>query len=992
MTTPGVIEVRTGAVGPAGADGAPGADGADGADGVDGADGAGTTILNLSDTPDAYAGSERATVYVNAAGTAIEFKYSTDDYLDIRDFYSGTLANGADITTALNAALTYGDANRRYVIRITRQENSSGVKNFGSYTLDGAAVSWPVAYLGESQEEVKGWFLELDCQLITLTSALSPPRGSTIRGVMTLGLNLTGMSGAIPFGRFERSTFPAIHVDQKENVTLQNLNIKGGLLIDESAIILCRRVFVEAVTSGTTPAIKLNNAFWITLDECAALANHTGGYSVDFTTETDITADTGLVRIKDLRVNNNGIRIMPTHGSYGIRGILIDDLISENQDIGTTLITFDNTLGAPNNASIGDIWIRNPGIADPLGTTYYIKNIGSRTSGIHLDTTQSYSYGWIDPTSDPIRDFYHNQLTGGPASGESNFVRELYVGSEVPLNFRRDSANIVDAKLSCAPLGPQWVIGTPVNVAQDPASWSNVGGTSVVTTGQLAPDGSTLAATCTGGSPNGMKVEAVVAGVDVGDWFVAGIWAKANSGTAAEGEANLSIQQSGWSLNNGGSAYFATTADSLQEDGWKWLCGAFQVTTDPGGACTAVLGFAQSGSDTDYFNPSIQHIDASLGYDDVFVINYARSLRGGWSPTASASNVSLLDHQLLYAKGGVEVTDEAYDATGWNGDLTVPTKNAVRDKIEALALGGSQTPWTSDIDADGNDLTGVAQLFVGVDTGTAFDTGNDNPLTPPFQVVGTTAATSALGFARFSAAGEPRIMFLRSRGATVGDFTIVNTGDNMGEFSWSGSDGSDAGISVKIIGVVEGTPGNGTIPGSLQIHLTEQGNNDTTHFWTFTSAGNFVPATDAVNDIGTSSVGINDLHFSSGSIINFDGGDVTITHAANALAVVGGLVGNTGAGTTIASDAITATSNYMVVDTEASAASDDLSTINGGISGARLVIRAASSARDVVIKDGVGNIQCAGDFTLNNVQDTIELIYDATLSAWLEIGRSDNGA
>lgn len=29
--------------------------------------------------------------------------------------------------------------------------------------------------------------------------------------------------------------------------------------------------------------------------------------------------------------------------------------------------------------------------------------------------------------------------------------------------------------------------------------------------------------------------------------------------------------------------------------------------------------------------------------------------------------------------------DEAYDATGWNGDLTPPTKNAVRDKIEGLS-------------------------------------------------------------------------------------------------------------------------------------------------------------------------------------------------------------------------------------------------------------------------------------------------------------------
>lgn len=37
--------------------------------------------------------------------------------------------------------------------------------------------------------------------------------------------------------------------------------------------------------------------------------------------------------------------------------------------------------------------------------------------------------------------------------------------------------------------------------------------------------------------------------------------------------------------------------------------------------------------------------------------------------------------------GTVTIPDDAYDATGWNGNLTVPTKNAVRDKIEALVAG-----------------------------------------------------------------------------------------------------------------------------------------------------------------------------------------------------------------------------------------------------------------------------------------------------------------
>lgn len=95
---------------------------------------------------------------------------------------------------------------------------------------------------------------------------------------------------------------------------------------------------------------------------------------------------------------------------------------------------------------------------------------------------------------------------------------------------------------------------------------------------------------------------------------------------------------------------------------------------------------------------------------------------------------------------------------------------------------------------------------------------------------------------------------------------------------------------------------------------------------------------------------------------------------------------------TIATGAITVTGSYHDVDTEADAASDDLDTINGGTDGMRLVMRANNSTRTVVVKDGTGNIQCAGDMSLDNNQDTIELVYDGTLTAWLEISRSDNGA
>jgi hypothetical protein len=93
---------------------------------------------------------------------------------------------------------------------------------------------------------------------------------------------------------------------------------------------------------------------------------------------------------------------------------------------------------------------------------------------------------------------------------------------------------------------------------------------------------------------------------------------------------------------------------------------------------------------------------------------------------------------------------------------------------------------------------------------------------------------------------------------------------------------------------------------------------------------------------------------------------------------------------TIAAGAVTVHLDWHTIDTEANAASDDLDTINGGFDGAMVTFRASDSARDVVFKDSTGNMKLNGNFTLNNVEDTITLRYMNGI--WYEINRSDNGA
>lgn len=90
-------------------------------------------------------------------------------------------------------------------------------------------------------------------------------------------------------------------------------------------------------------------------------------------------------------------------------------------------------------------------------------------------------------------------------------------------------------------------------------------------------------------------------------------------------------------------------------------------------------------------------------------------------------------------------------------------------------------------------------------------------------------------------------------------------------------------------------------------------------------------------------------------------------------------------GLTINSGAVTVSRNYHTLDTEGSAATDDLDTINGGAACWFLILRAVSGARQVVIKHNTGNIYTTSgtDITLDEEFELALGIYDGNLSKWI---------
>lgn len=111
------------------------------------------------------------------------------------------------------------------------------------------------------------------------------------------------------------------------------------------------------------------------------------------------------------------------------------------------------------------------------------------------------------------------------------------------------------------------------------------------------------------------------------------------------------------------------------------------------------------------------------------------------------------------------------------------------------------------------------------------------------------------------------------------------------------------------------------------------------------------------------------------------------TRLARALDGVGNLDFATSGGLTISSGSITPTQNWHTVDTESSAAADNLDTIlaTNCTDGFILYLRQYNSARYVTIKHNTGNIACPGgvDIVITDTTQVVTLIYDATLTKWL---------
>lgn len=90
------------------------------------------------------------------------------------------------------------------------------------------------------------------------------------------------------------------------------------------------------------------------------------------------------------------------------------------------------------------------------------------------------------------------------------------------------------------------------------------------------------------------------------------------------------------------------------------------------------------------------------------------------------------------------------------------------------------------------------------------------------------------------------------------------------------------------------------------------------------------------------------------------------------------------------SNSITVTGSFHSVYVNAPSSNDrQLRTINGGETGDILVLIGTDDGDDISLRDNLGNLRIAGNWTLSASVDTILLLKLG--ENWVELGRSNNG-
>jgi hypothetical protein len=203
-------------------------------------------------------------------------------------------------------------------------------------------------------------------------------------------------------------------------------------------------------------------------------------------------------------------------------------------------------------------------------------------------------------------------------------------------------------------------------------------------------------------------------------------------------------------------------------------------------------------------------------------------------------------------------TDENIRFSGGSGDTRIACFNDAASSTVQLSIQASPLLFRGTGGTEVGRWDSSGRLLVGTSStrsGWSNTTIGSNFLQIERAVTGGDAGISLCSNS-VDAAGSGTVFLGKTRGASLGLSTIVVSGDQVGQISFQGADGTQLVEAARIAAAVDGTPGASDMPGRLVFSTTADGAASPTERLRITSAG--------LVGIGTTSPG-SELHVAASS-------------------------------------------------------------------------------------------------------------------------------
>jgi hypothetical protein len=494
-------------------------------------------------------------------------------------------------------------------------------------------------------------------------------------GLPTGGPLATLIGGSYPFKFMYDST-----QQRFENISVDNATVAvrmgvadDGTRWDGGISQTVQKVFSNcqfrvAQVAGNGPCIDVgSNVFWIWFEHCVMVANEQELVAADKRSCVHIDPTTaggsGLIQLRDSNFAGGGGLRYKSGGVGGLR-VFMENITTEASTSGAVpfsqqpcfeLIKSGADLTGFNtirNVEIADAFAAEPAVrVDPAvdPRVCLVENVGL---GVGLEGPMTLIGGKVEPGRG-----------SPPRNGMIGFQGGRLFG-------RHDSARRLFAPVSTLYANL---------VSQDTSTWSARSGSAVVTTGKAAPNGTTEAAELS--SVSGLQERQVYranTALAVGDYIIAGVWAREVEGVAI-GAIQMSLIGTGWTFDTapipGGAVSMGSPYESEQ---WEWHSVIARVATAGGGANEVIFGLrCTPEAPMEYFAPVLFKVPvATVSLDELHELRLHSST---WVDGAPVGSISTLRGQKFITHGGL----------GVGNAVAATTPGSVVKKMEVFDAAGA---------------------------------------------------------------------------------------------------------------------------------------------------------------------------------------------------------------------------------------------------------------------------------------------------------------